>query len=123
MSATLAAAQVAAKPIGFLPYLESQLNLTMLEDLAKKLVTYAETHIPGQTGDEKKAWCVTQAETVLKGFANYIPVLSQWMKMDVVVWIADLVISQLIQWAWLIVFGPDKAAKLQAAAQSQIDRS
>lgn len=101
----LLAATAAAQPIGFIDYLTKQLNLPTLEELGKRLVTYAESNIPGADGAAKKKWCVDQGITVLKAFANYIPILSEWVKVPMAEWLIEWAVAQLVEWAWAIVFG------------------
>ena len=92
--------ETAAQKVGFVDYLKSKLTPQLLEDLAKRLVLYAEEHMPGATGTEKKAYCVEQASTVLEAFDNKIPVLGQWADLPLVDWMEKWAVQQLIEWAW-----------------------
>ncbi|AWN22228.1 hypothetical protein DKM44_02405 [Deinococcus irradiatisoli] len=98
-------AVAAAKPIGFLQYLESKLDVNLLEDLGKRLVKAAEEKFPGQTGAEKKAWCVQQAITVLEAFDDRIPVLGKYLDLELADWLEAWAVGMLIEYAWALVFG------------------
>jgi hypothetical protein len=109
-----AAVVAAAQPIGFVQYLESKLSIPMLEDLAKKLVTYADEHIPGATGADKKAYCIKQADTILEAFDDKIPVLGQWLDFPLADWLELWAVTQLVEWAWGAVFGVAKLKRSNA---------
>lgn len=93
-------AAATAQKIGFLDYLKTKLTPALLEDLAKRLVTYAEANMPGASGAEKKAYCVKQALTVLEAFDNKVPVLGQWADLPLMDWMEEWAVSMLIEWAW-----------------------
>ena len=90
----------AAQKIGFLDFLKSKLTPELLEDLAKRLVRYAEANLPGKTGPEKKAYCVAQALAVLEAFDDRIPVLGKWADVPLVDWLEEWAVGLLIEWAW-----------------------
>lgn len=90
----------AAQKIGFVEYLKSKLTPQLLEDLAKRLVIYAEKNMPGADGAAKKAYCVTQALTVLEAFDDRIPALGRWMDLPLVDWLESYAVGVLIDWAW-----------------------
>ncbi|AWN23991.1 hypothetical protein DKM44_12755 [Deinococcus irradiatisoli] len=101
----IAAAVAAAKPIGFVQYLESKLNVDLLEDLGKRLVKAAEEKMVGATSADKKAWCVQQAVTVLEAFDDRIPVLGKYLDLELADWLEAWAVGMLIEYAWALVFG------------------
>lgn len=90
----------AAQKIGFLEYLKSKLTPALLEDLAKRLVLYAEEHLPGATGTEKKAYCVKQALAVLEAFDDKIPALGKWLDLPLADWLEEWAVNLLVEWAY-----------------------
>ena len=110
-------AKAVATQIGFLPYLESKLDLTLLESLAVMVVTSIEASLAGKTDDEKKATAVKQCLTVLEAFDNKLPVIGQWMDFPVVDYVEAWAVGVLIDWAWLKVFGVRAAATAAAAPE------
>ncbi|WP_288403805.1 hypothetical protein [uncultured Deinococcus sp.] len=96
----MTAPATAAQKIGFVDYLKSKLTPQLLEDLAKRLVTYAEKNLPGASSVEKKAYCVEQALIVLEAFDDRVPVLGKWMDLPLVDWLEKWATEQLIEWAW-----------------------
>jgi len=105
-----AAAVSAAKPIGFVDYLQSQLTVPTLEDLAKKLAVHIKALLPGQTIGEQEAYATKQALVILEAFDNRIPVLGQWMDSPVADFMEEWIVGLVIHWAFLAVLGIEHAA-------------
>ena len=110
MTASAHSKQVATQ-IGFLPYLESKLDLNVLEMLAETVVKSIEVSLPGKTGEEKKKFAVMQTLAVLEAFDNKLPVIGAWLDYPISDAIEAWAVGVLIDWAWLKVFGEAAAAK------------